>query len=68
LFMFRKARDNSGGDQQKGKGIKEALKVEKRDQSKQIKKEGGPKGPKKISLEQLRRDDGDRKPQGKGGK
>lgn len=49
--QFRKSRDNN---QRRGN---EGLKVEKRDKSKVIAKESGPKGQKKISLQQLRRED-----------
>lgn len=55
--MRRKSRDNN-----KPRRGSEGLRVEKRDKSKVIAKEGAAKGPKKISLKQLRREGG------KGGK
>ena len=55
--MRRKSRDNN-----KPRRGSEGLRVEKRDKSKVIVKEAAPKGQKKISLKQLRREGG------KGGK
>ena len=67
-FVFLATRKSNDGQRRQGGG--EGLKVERRDQSKNIKKDGGKGGPKKITIESLRRGEGERGGQGKkqGGK